>query len=74
MKAYKAEAKTQISQLKKEISGLKAELKAAAQKEAKLLKMFEAKTKAVQAFATKWEKQALKKLTTPVKRKKRVKK
>ncbi len=74
MKNFKAEAKAQISALKDEIKELKAELRAAAQKEAKLLKLFEAKTKAVARFAEKWEKDALKKVLAPPKKRGRPKK
>ena len=62
LKNYKAEAKAQISALKEEIKLLKAELRAATQKEAKLLKLFEKKTAAVARFAEKWDKDELKKV------------
>ena len=73
LKNYKAEAKAQISALKEEIKLLKSELRAAAQKEAKLLKLFEKKTTAVARFAEKWDKEELKKVLSPV-RKKRARK
>jgi len=73
LRIVKAEAKAEITELKQQVKTLKAELKAAAQKEEKLMKLFANKTKAVSRFADKWEKEALAKILSPTKRRRRKK-
>ena len=68
LRELKARTKDEIKALKAEIRELKADLKAAAQKEARILKAFEKRTKAMTAFAAKWDKDALKEIHSPKKR------
>ena len=63
MKMLKQENRAVVKALKDEIAALKKELSAAQRKEAKLIKIFEAKEKAVAAYGAKWQAKALKAIT-----------
>jgi len=73
MRELKQENRVVVKALKIEVAALKKELSASQRQEAKLVKVFEAKEKAVAAFGAKWQAKALKS-TTPAKPKRRKKK
>lgn len=68
IRELKQEARTNTKALKMEVAALKKELSAARRNEAKLVKLFDAKDKAVAAFGAKWQAKAFK---TSTKRKPR---
>ncbi|MGF1643766.1 MAG: hypothetical protein ACFCUJ_08970 [Thiotrichales bacterium] len=62
VRALKAEMKQKLDEMKTELTAAKIELKESLKREAALLKMIEAKEKAVSSFSSKWQADALKKL------------
>jgi len=60
MRELKQESRIAIRVLKAEVAGLKKELSDAQRREAKLVKVFDAKEKAVAAYGEKWLAKALK--------------
>jgi hypothetical protein len=60
MRELKQESRIAIRALKAEVAGLKKELSDAQRREAKLVKVFDAKEKAVAAYGAKWLAKALK--------------
>jgi hypothetical protein len=66
MRELKQESRVAIRTLKAEVASLKKELNDARRREAKLVKVFDAKEKAVAAYGAKWLTKALK--TTATKR------
>ena len=64
MREMKQENRVIVKALKVEVAALKKELSASQRKEAKLVKVFEDKEKAVAAFGAKWQAKALKTVTT----------
>jgi hypothetical protein len=63
MRELKQESRVAIRALKAEVASLKKELNEAQRREAKLVKVFDAKEKAVTAFGEKWLAKALKNTT-----------
>jgi len=74
MRELKQENRVVVKALKVEVAALKKELSASQRKEAKLVKVFEDKEKAVAAFGAKWQAKALKTVTTKKARRRKVKK
>ena len=60
MRELKQETRVAVKALKTEVAVLKKELSAARRSEAKLVKLFDAKDKAVAAFGAKWQAKAIK--------------
>ena len=74
MRELRQENRVVVKALKIEVAALKKELSASQRQEAKLVKVFEAKEKAVAAFGAKWQAKALKSSTTAKPKRRKVKK
>jgi hypothetical protein len=74
MRELKQENRVVVKALKVEVAALKKELSASQRQEAKLVKVFEDKEKAVAAFGAKWQAKALKTATPKKTRRRKVKK
>jgi len=74
MRELKQENRIVVKALKAEVAALKKELSDSQRKEAKLVKVFEAKEKAVAAFGAKWQAKALKTVTKKKPQRRKVKK
>jgi len=73
MRELKQENRAVVKALKAEVAALKKELNESQRKEAKLIKLFDAKEKAVAAFGAKWQAKALKATTKKKTRRRRAK-
>ena len=74
LRQARADARAKVKAVKDELTKVKADLKAAQKREAALMKMIDAKEKAVSSFATKWQAKAMKSLSKPTIRRRRRKK
>ena len=74
MRELKQENRVVVKALKAEVAALKKELSESQRKEAKLVKVFEAKEKAVAAYGAKWQAKALKTVTKAKTQRRKVKK